>query len=296
MSYPQSAPGLTLPPRQRLRTRFMDPTVGRFVSADPWEGDTARPQTLAKYPYAENDPVNRVDPTGNEAAFAVLNTVYSLLALGQAPMADPTSGADPGDSGMLGGAISSGAGSRKFSVDEITFISRVVDAIFIPDDAKATDRLQHLKTTLTSASLYSGPKLSVTARVALHDPKNGAITLEGRYIYFQPSLFPEPITNALVATPEGQKAISLLVHESIHLEQQALDPTGWQFGVAYGIEGLAKGYLKISSEVEAYATQFAVQDLLKQDSGVYGRNFTKQNIDYLQQQFKLRKQQLQNQP
>lgn len=79
MSYARNAPRSFFPSRGSLRTRFMDPTVGRFISADPWEGDIARPLTLAKYPYAENDPVDKVDPTGNAAAFGVLSRAEALV-------------------------------------------------------------------------------------------------------------------------------------------------------------------------------------------------------------------------
>lgn len=47
-----------------LRARWMDPTVGRFASRDPFGGVVALPATLHKYLYAENDPVNRTDPAG----------------------------------------------------------------------------------------------------------------------------------------------------------------------------------------------------------------------------------------
>jgi RHS repeat-associated protein len=47
-----------------LRARYYDPAIGRFLSADPLAGAPAQPQTLNRYAYALNNPVNRVDPTG----------------------------------------------------------------------------------------------------------------------------------------------------------------------------------------------------------------------------------------
>jgi RHS repeat-associated protein len=38
--------------------------LGRFSSPDPLAGDTTNPQSLNRYAYVQNDPANRMDPTG----------------------------------------------------------------------------------------------------------------------------------------------------------------------------------------------------------------------------------------
>jgi RHS repeat-associated protein len=48
-----------------LRARYFNQDTGRFISADTFEGINEDPQTLHKYTYALNDPVNRLDPSGN---------------------------------------------------------------------------------------------------------------------------------------------------------------------------------------------------------------------------------------
>jgi len=52
-----------------LRARWYATGQGRFVARDPFAGVMEHPQTLAPYPYAENNPVNRIDPAGNLAFF-----------------------------------------------------------------------------------------------------------------------------------------------------------------------------------------------------------------------------------
>jgi RHS repeat-associated protein len=47
-----------------LRARFYDPEIGRFISADPAQGSPLRPETFNQYVYANNDPVNQMDPLG----------------------------------------------------------------------------------------------------------------------------------------------------------------------------------------------------------------------------------------
>jgi hypothetical protein len=47
------------------RARWMDPNTGRFQTVDPYEGNQSEPLSLHRYVYTGNDPVNRVDPSGN---------------------------------------------------------------------------------------------------------------------------------------------------------------------------------------------------------------------------------------
>jgi RHS repeat-associated protein len=44
--------------------RFQSPRVGRFTALDPLSGHLRNPQSLNRYVYAKNDPVNLIDPTG----------------------------------------------------------------------------------------------------------------------------------------------------------------------------------------------------------------------------------------
>jgi RHS repeat-associated protein len=46
------------------RSRYLDPTIGRFLSRDVEPLRAHRPATLQRYSYVENDPINNVDPTG----------------------------------------------------------------------------------------------------------------------------------------------------------------------------------------------------------------------------------------
>ena len=44
--------------------RWYDPTIGRFISQDPYPGRLSNPQTLNPYTYVLNSPTNGVDPSG----------------------------------------------------------------------------------------------------------------------------------------------------------------------------------------------------------------------------------------
>jgi len=45
-------------------SRWYDPSVGRFISADPFPGHKADPQSLNRYVYAVDNPSTNTDPTG----------------------------------------------------------------------------------------------------------------------------------------------------------------------------------------------------------------------------------------
>jgi len=64
-----------------LRARYYDPEIGRFLSRDSFPGFAGTTQSLNRYAYAGNNPVNLVDPSG-ELAFGSLLIVAGLLALG----------------------------------------------------------------------------------------------------------------------------------------------------------------------------------------------------------------------
>jgi len=59
-----------------LRARYRDPETGRFISVDPFDGSLALPATQHDYAYADNDPLNRVDPSGLSTLTEQLTTFF----------------------------------------------------------------------------------------------------------------------------------------------------------------------------------------------------------------------------
>ena len=62
-----------------LRARGYDPQIGRFVSADPFEGRQGDPRSLNRYLYASSDPVQKTDPSG-EMSLGELGTAMDIQA------------------------------------------------------------------------------------------------------------------------------------------------------------------------------------------------------------------------
>ncbi len=64
-----------------LRARWMVPELGRFLSADSFEGLSFDPATLHRYTYALNNPVNRIDPGGQFSMASMMVSVSIVQIL-----------------------------------------------------------------------------------------------------------------------------------------------------------------------------------------------------------------------
>jgi len=64
-----------------LRARYYNQVPGRFTQQDTWMGNNQDPTTLHKYLYANADPGNMVDPSGNFSlgSFSVASTISATL-------------------------------------------------------------------------------------------------------------------------------------------------------------------------------------------------------------------------
>lgn len=63
-----------------LRARYMDPTTGRFTSMDSYLGQIQDPTSLHKYLYANANPANYTDPSGN-MSLSELMTVQGMQSI-----------------------------------------------------------------------------------------------------------------------------------------------------------------------------------------------------------------------
>ncbi|UCF00173.1 MAG: RHS repeat-associated core domain-containing protein [Planctomycetota bacterium] len=62
-----------------LRARYYDQNTGRFNRMDPFAGNTQDPQSLHKYLYAHNNPVNGIDPSGKFATASSVAVSVSMM-------------------------------------------------------------------------------------------------------------------------------------------------------------------------------------------------------------------------
>jgi len=107
------------------RARYLNTTTGRFWSMDTYDGDDQEPLSLHKYLYAENDPVDNIDPCG-KCVPSTGNYGNQVQALITADFQEQTGSIDPGDisiNKVLGLAIPGwqGGNLRPDLTDIVTF-------------------------------------------------------------------------------------------------------------------------------------------------------------------------------
>jgi len=74
----------SIPNTYYLRARYYNPANGRLNRMDPFSGNSQDPQSLHKYLYVHNNPVNGIDPTGQFGDFtmvSMLNTMYIMARI-----------------------------------------------------------------------------------------------------------------------------------------------------------------------------------------------------------------------
>ena len=78
----------------KFGVRYYDPTLGRWTQQDPLGGSLFDPSTGNRYIYANDDPTNLTDPSGQVSVACVLAIAQAAfdVGVGVAEIADPFSG------------------------------------------------------------------------------------------------------------------------------------------------------------------------------------------------------------
>lgn len=120
--------------------RYYDPEIGRFITSDTIVQAPYDPQSLNRYAYARNNPINLIDPTGNWSWKKFWNSfaggvVGAIVAIVAAPFIGPVfagmiagamggmttagiSGGDIGQGAYMGAAFGFGTGLAGWGVSE----------------------------------------------------------------------------------------------------------------------------------------------------------------------------------
>jgi RHS repeat-associated protein len=127
--------------------RFDSTRIGRFMSLDPLSGSALTPQSLNHYTYANNDPVNLIDPTGKapndptNLCEILENGGLGFCAGGGGCTVDGQAALNCGSLGEFAGGISFGTCPPECGVD-VGISTDAPDAIAFRPDWKDPDIIQ----------------------------------------------------------------------------------------------------------------------------------------------------------
>jgi RHS repeat-associated protein len=120
-----SATGLTY-----MQARYYDPLIGRFLSIDPVGFSVRSPGSFNRFSYTFNDPINRIDPDGEDSYLVSRKVVGNLnhafvvvVDDNGAVTAQYSSGPQRGILGFRGKLVSHGRGTRLYEADAKAFKS-----------------------------------------------------------------------------------------------------------------------------------------------------------------------------
>ena len=63
----------------KFGTRYYNPQLGRWTQQDPVGGSLSKPDTLNRYLYVDDDPVNRVDPSGKDTTGQCVGAITATV-------------------------------------------------------------------------------------------------------------------------------------------------------------------------------------------------------------------------
>jgi len=176
-------------------SRFYDPALGRFISADsiiPGEGN---PQAYDRYSYTRNNPVNRIDPTGHVDCDDWDGcTIRSILTVTNYSGSANGMRSNPIIVLVNNGNVATKSDSGKNNAgkdDDITFPS---PSYIAQEDLRDQGNTYKNETTPPSNSIYG----LVATGILLH---GATIIIEAGIVWGEISLAPISVTNPLIGVP-----------------------------------------------------------------------------------------------
>ena len=187
--------------------RWYHPRIAHFLQPDSFVTDAADPQTFNRYGYVANDPLNRIDPTGNliECAailgiviWAAIASTYTYLA--SSALEGPTRTA------VIGPASPESLGS---DVPQGNSNAGLPDNDPLPNSVKEILGSYFPDTDLDEVRVKTGVPWYVPSENPATDGKNVAYT-QGNTLYFEPGYY----------DTESASGLALIGHELTHVRQQ----------------------------------------------------------------------------
>jgi RHS repeat-associated protein len=209
--------------------RWMNSKTGMFVSMDPFAGMLFEPQSLHRYTYAANDPVNRIDPSGQMSLVTVSVSLGILNTIAAGTMAH-LRGYSTGESILIG----LGAGATTVIV--VYGGSLLLEAAWVAAAAAAAAAAgggvlvgpygQVTRAALEKAAQTQGPTITVFTRLSQSPAANRALS-----VATDPALAAKVTDAATRQLYSGQVPLDLVLKlERVGLAVRSITMMGGQIG------------------------------------------------------------------
>jgi RHS repeat-associated protein len=170
--------------------------LGRFSSVDPLTGNMSDPQSLNRYTYALNDPINLVDPLGDSDGSSCLGDICGLS-----------------EGGGPGGGASAGAGGNSCMLDGVETPCSVVGDLINSGAGVACPDLDCSARVGSNGYIYSVIQDWEDGGWAYVNPVTGSLFSGGDELGLPPLDNPDPRLITGTVFPKGAfKAIQLVLN------------------------------------------------------------------------------------
>ena len=189
-----------------LRARYYDPSIGRFISRDSYEGDISNPLSLNQYEYCMGNPLIYVDPTGHRADEAAFGSRWTYTV--KTSTTTKTFSGGSSTSGSTNGNSNTSSKTGNSVIDTIKEVGKSTLDKWVETGDKLVNFQEDHPTLHTAVGIAVIPLTIASGGVNISNAVNKGVTnplpANGRFSTVMPSGYAEAIAKegALVGKSE----------------------------------------------------------------------------------------------
>jgi RHS repeat-associated protein len=206
------------------RARYLNTTTGRFWSMDFHEGDLSSPASLHRYLYASANPINRVDPSGNDdlatlaIGLAVTAVFVAAVVIAFSPTKQAVKQNVQGAAGIAAAKImiAKAAGALNTDAQSVRRFFRGADTGTVAFNYQRV--LTALSGSVTFSTIASSSCNGCAASAAISQDSSQALQINLSELYYPLPAYPRSDADLRTGTAGG-----VIIHETSHATVPTFD-------------------------------------------------------------------------